>query len=178
MSFSLLPILAASSCSSYLQLLKFQIPKIDFLFFSCRAIFRAVSKFNSFWIKFPKKNPKISFKNLKIYFCWKLLKISEFQKKLVRDWKSDQARSSTSHQNRRISIHVQTWVNFMEKYTNYWEIHPWTKFIEVIWESLDCYTVFSDNDVTNTKCLGDDGDLSRACHHFHSNCIEFNFSST
>ena len=63
------------------------------------------------------------FKNLKIVFHWKQ---SESLKTVPGlEIGSDALnRSLASHQNKRISIHVQTWVNFMEKYTIYWEIHP------------------------------------------------------
>ena len=101
------PICAASSSPSYLFLLKFQISEMAI--FTYPAIFWSVSLFSIFWIFF--NFVKLS----KNKFLLKILRYRNFEKCSGLEIGSDGANgSSTSDQNRRISIYVQTWVSFME----------------------------------------------------------------
>ena len=101
------PICAASSSPSYLFLLKFQISEMAI--FTYPAIFWSVSLFSIFWIFF--NFVKLS----KNKFLLKILRYRNFEKCSGLEIGSDGVNgSSTSDQNRRISIYVQTWVSFME----------------------------------------------------------------
>ena len=101
------PICAASSSPLYLFLLKFQVSEMAI--FTYPAIFWSVSLFSIFWIFF--NFVKLS----KNKFLLKILRYRNFEKCSGLEIGSDGVNgSSTSDQNRRISIYVQTWVSFME----------------------------------------------------------------